>query len=308
MAHVDRQPECEMSSNPERSSLLPPYAAPVASPAELPRVASAALSTPFVPPSWRTAEHVRGPAEALEIAQPSAPDDAELPWIEAFADDSYAGAESVSYEPMIEAAALEEASFAPMIEATAVEEASFEPSFEASFEASVMEDAAAEYLAPEHLATEGEGQEEPATPEQPAADDAWAIADVSEHIARLAEELAAASKEPVSAPTPMPPVPTVSHTPWQDDDAWMDIMPALPNSGARDMAAETEWARAFGEPPAPMSPPPLPTGDQQAAAASLESIARRLRSGELQVPGFVADRGDAAALAAALASLLGARP
>jgi hypothetical protein len=40
----------------------------------------------------------------------------------------------------------------------------------------------------------------------------------------------------------------------------------------------------------------------------LESIARRLRSGELQVPGFVADRGDAAALAAALASLLGARP
>jgi hypothetical protein len=106
----------------------------------------------------------------------------------------------------------------------------------------------------------------------------------------------------------MPPMPAVSHTPWHDDDAWMDIMPALPNSGARDMAAETEWARAFGEPPAPLTPPPLPTGDQQAAAASLESIARRLRSGELQVPGFVADRGDAAALAAALASLLGARP
>jgi hypothetical protein len=279
MAHVDRQPECEMSSNPERSSLLPPYAAPVASDFERPRAANAGLSTPFVPPSLRYAEPVsEAQAEAFDT-MPAATDEAlELPWIEAFAEDPTSALD------------------------TSTEDSANAFGFAGDGSANALE-AAASHEQPSEAAAAAESAPEPA-----ATDDAWAIADVSEHIARLAEELAAASKEPVSAPTPMPPMPAVSHTPWHDDDAWMDIMPALPNSGARDMAAETEWARAFGEPPAPMTPPPLPTGDQQAAAAALESIARRLRSGELQVPGFVADRGDAAALAAALASLLGARP
>ncbi len=99
--------------------------------------------------------------------------------------------------------------------------------------------------------------------------------------------------------------------PWEDDESWMDIMPTLPNTGAGDLAAQTDWARAFGEAPAPltppMSPPSLPAGDVLAAAVSLESVAQRLRSGELDVPGYTADRGDAAALAAALAALLGVR-
>ena len=140
-----------------------------------------------------------------------------------------------------------------------------------------------------------------------AADDSWAMNEASADIAQLAEELSAVSADAsASASASVPAAAVEPHLPWQEDEAWMDIMPALPNSGGRDLAAETEWARAFGEPPTPMQPPPLPTGDAQAAASSLESIARRLRAGDLKVPGFHAERGDAAALAAALAALLGA--
>jgi hypothetical protein len=139
--------------------------------------------------------------------------------------------------------------------------------------------------------------------EPEASDDTWVMTEATADIAQLADELSAVSAD---ATVPAPAAAVEPHLPWQEDEAWMDIMPALPNSGGRDVAAETEWARAFGEPPAPMQPPPLPTGDAQAAAVSLESIARRLRAGDLNVPGFHAERGDAAALAAALAALLGA--
>ena len=129
--------------------------------------------------------------------------------------------------------------------------------------------------------------------------DTWAIDDATVSISHLAQDLTAASG--ITPPAPAPEL----HSPWKDDEAWMDIMPALPNSGSADPAMDTSWARAFAEPPAPMLPPPLPAGDAQAAAASLEAVARRLRSGELRVPGFHAEAGDAAALAATLASLLG---
>ncbi len=134
--------------------------------------------------------------------------------------------------------------------------------------------------------------------------DTWAIEDATVSISHLAQDLTAASGI-------TPPLPQVDvHAPWAEDEAWMDIMPALPNSGSTDSAMDTSWARAFAEPPAPMVPPPLPSalpsGDAQAAAASLEAVARRLRAGELRVPGFHAEAGDAAALAATLASLLGA--
>ncbi len=45
---------------------------------------------------------------------------------------------------------------------------------------------------------------------------------------------------------------------------------------------------------------------QESAAAALESLAQRVRSGDLEILGFRADQGDAAAVAAALAALLGA--
>jgi len=135
-----------------------------------------------------------------------------------------------------------------------------------------------------------------------AAGEPWAIADASDAVAELADGLAgrvgateAGAIDPESA----------SIEPWSDDERWMDIMPALQTPGGPDLAGETAWARAFGEPPAPLPPVALPAGDTEAAAASLEAIARRLRAGELEIPGFRGDRGDAAALAAALAALLG---
>ncbi len=134
-------------------------------------------------------------------------------------------------------------------------------------------------------------------------EDAWAITDASEQMAQLADGLGGATTSSgAGSATPQPPL-----DPWAEDERWMDIMPALNSPGSRDLAAETAWARAFAEPPAPLPQPVLSQGDAAAAAAALEVVARRLRAGELTVPGFRADSGDAAALAAVLASLLGAR-
>jgi len=131
----------------------------------------------------------------------------------------------------------------------------------------------------------------------------WAIADASEALAELADGLRdRANAVETSAADASP----EALEPWTDDERWMDIMPALQTPGGPDLAGETAWARAFAEPPAPMTPAPLPAGDTEAAAASLEAIARRLRAGDLDIPGYRGDRGDAAALAAALAALLGA--
>lgn len=147
------------------------------------------------------------------------------------------------------------------------------------------------------------------TPPASESDDAaetWAIDEAGPSIAHIANDLASASAPPASLP-PSSASSLGAHVPWQDDEAWMDIMPTLPNSGSDDPAMDTSWARAFAEPMAPLSPPPLPAGDTQAAAASLEAIARRLRSGEISVPGFRAESGDAAALAATLSALLTAQ-
>ncbi len=136
-------------------------------------------------------------------------------------------------------------------------------------------------------------------------DEPWAIADATDAVAELADGLAGRTGAEVDAAEVVP-EPVAALEPWTDDEGWMDIMPALQTPGGPDLAGETAWARAFAEPPAPMSPSPLPAGDTEAAAASLETIARRLRAGELEIPGYRGDRGDAAALAAALAALLGA--
>ena len=140
------------------------------------------------------------------------------------------------------------------------------------------------------------------------ADESWALVEASEALSELADGLTSRGGTSREALSPevreVPPEPL---EPWTDEERWMDIMPALQTPGGPALAGETAWARAFAEPPAPMTPPALPAGDTEAAAASLEAIARRLRAGELEVPGFRGDRGDAAALAAALAALLGAR-
>jgi hypothetical protein len=50
-----------------------------------------------------------------------------------------------------------------------------------------------------------------------------------------------------------------------------------------------------------------PFATSEMAARALEGLAARVRSGDLQVPGYAPELGDAAALAAALAALLGVR-
>ena len=83
---------------------------------------------------------------------------------------------------------------------------------------------------------------------------------------------------------------------WGDEDL-MDIMPVR-----RMRTAATE-----GEPWADQARRQSETGGAEAAASVLESLARRVRDGELTLSGYSPDMGEPAALAAALAALLGVR-
>lgn len=95
------------------------------------------------------------------------------------------------------------------------------------------------------------------------------------------------------------------HTEWQDDESWFDIMPTSGVEEATGREDDLSWARAFSEPPADMPAESFPTLNEEAAAASLEAVARKLRSGELALTGYSAEKSEAAALAAALAAILG---
>ncbi len=111
---------------------------------------------------------------------------------------------------------------------------------------------------------------------------------------------------------------------WSDDDM-MDIMPV---SIAESSPADAQISRAAGVSTPDATPASAshwasqarereaqtPNIDRQngavqteAAAQLLESLARRVRDGELVLPGFSTEMGDAAALASALAALLGVR-
>jgi hypothetical protein len=84
---------------------------------------------------------------------------------------------------------------------------------------------------------------------------------------------------------------------WGDDDM-MDIMPV--KSPRQHVDSNEHWAaRARRESER--------SGTNEAAALALESLARRVRDGEISIPGYTPDMGDAAALAAALAALLSVR-
>jgi hypothetical protein len=135
----------------------------------------------------------------------------------------------------------------------------------------------------------------------------WPIADVGAEVSRLTEGVRVPPAP--AAPTAsddVEPASAAPHAPWTDEEQWMDIMPALPSASGRDLEAETAWARAFAEPPAPLVPEP-PAGDAALAARALETIAARLRAGELALPAYATGAGEAAALAATLTALLGAR-
>lgn len=162
---------------------------------------------------------------------------------------------------------------------------------------------------------------EGAWPEAGADAPRWPIAEVGSEVARLSDGLPTARG--AAAPSARDAEAATSDAealaPWSDDDAWLDIMPAASPAVTRELEAQVAWARAFAEPPAPMTPvptvpattiaPPAPgvTGDADIAARALEEVARRLRAGELALPAWSPTGGDAAALAATLTALLGER-
>ena len=84
---------------------------------------------------------------------------------------------------------------------------------------------------------------------------------------------------------------------WGDDDL-MDIMPVKAPRPSTD--SDEHWAASARR-------ETHATGHNEAAAQAFESLARRVRDGEILLPGYVAEMGDAAALALALASLLSVR-
>jgi len=140
--------------------------------------------------------------------------------------------------------------------------------------------------------------------------DAWALDDAAAQMRALADELRDRDGvELVSRETDRlfdgaaPPPPVLAS--WGDDDL-IDIMP-------------TRTAPPVATPrmPTPGSPSPIApwadrarrAGDEssEAAARALEVLARRVRDGEISLAGYEPRLGDAAALAAALAALLGVR-
>ncbi len=94
--------------------------------------------------------------------------------------------------------------------------------------------------------------------------------------------------------------PPVAITPplpmWGDDD--MNIMPVKTPPASDEHGAH--WAAREQRDTERSSHP-------ETAAQALEALAQRVRSGEIQLPGFSPEMGEAAALAAALSALLSAR-
>ncbi len=147
-----------------------------------------------------------------------------------------------------------------------------------------------------------------ATGEDVASAEAWPMEEAGAAMRALADDLR--TREPVESSTPrvtsprsitplyVPPVASTPPLPMWGDDDLMDIMPVKPNVARAP--GDLQWAaRARRETEL--------AGNPEAAARALEELARRVRKGELEVPGYTAEMGDAAALAAALASLLGVR-
>jgi hypothetical protein len=77
---------------------------------------------------------------------------------------------------------------------------------------------------------------------------------------------------------------------------------APPNAGAAD--GEDTGVTAIRQTDEQGAALPLIDPAQENLAAALATLAERVRAGELEVPGYRAEQGEAAALAATLAALL----
>lgn len=319
-------------------SLYPPFAAPTAHHADAEAIATVPaleptvladrrswLPQPFVPPVVRDVTSV-----AVLPAEPVLPED--TVWAEAvsvdvvaepvaepetFADVAEAVVAIAHEEPAVEAVA-PEADEIESVEATAEEVYAVEAIAADAPELSEAYDAHATHLSTEELVADDTlpsisdfllaGAFPEPSPDAPQ----WPIADVGAELSRLTEEMPLAPREERDASedgveaTPVQGT-GETHAAWSEDEAWLDIMPAASPAVERELEAQTAWARAFGEPPAPLPSAPATGGNVFTAARALEEVARRLRAGELALPAWSPDGGEAAALAATLTALLGAR-
>jgi len=232
-----------------------------------------------MPPSYPT------PAYFTPLGSPAqdepVPEAPRLPWIDAFLASTPALAMRAVAEPVSE----------PVADALA----SFTPSSPGAIAGEVL--AAAISLMSD------------AVPEVPTPSDAWALDEAADQMRALADELreherlagdsgevarlldGMSSSEPLSA--------------WGDDDM-IDIMPLQQERSTAANRVPTLGASRAIEPWADRA---RRSGDEDAesAARALEVLARRVRDREISLAGYEPRLGDAAALAAALAALLGVR-
>lgn len=135
----------------------------------------------------------------------------------------------------------------------------------------------------------------------------WPLAETAEALDELSRELIDGSADSLDSPARLfgemaPPAPLPA---WSDDDL-LNIMPTSP---VASMGLTTTHATPVQALFAEDSAPEEAAADASAIAAAqaLEVLARRVRNGELQLPGYDPRMGDAAALVSALAALLGIR-
>ncbi|WP_337170701.1 hypothetical protein [Gemmatimonas aurantiaca] len=127
--------------------------------------------------------------------------------------------------------------------------------------------------------------------------DEWPLEEAASELDLLAHRLEAFAPPPSTEPAALFAEP---HTPeplpvWSDDDM-VDIMPVR-----QPLFTPRSQPAALGAQAADRD------GSAEAAAHALELLARRVRTGELPLPGYEPRMGDAAALVAALAALLGVK-
>lgn len=140
----------------------------------------------------------------------------------------------------------------------------------------------------------------------------WPLDEAGEQVSALAHDLDhvdAAEAEPAAEPHPLDPGRGRPVQMWNEDE-WMDIMPAKAMSMPSD--EPTAWAvmarqQAEREVADQVADDAAAIRQAEAAAKALEQLAQRVRTGDLPLPSFQPDLGDAAALAATLAALLGVR-
>lgn len=182
--------------------------------------------------------------------------------------------------------------FAPEALQEASPEAQAEPTAQFNAESSTHDDAVAQSDGRIASGVTDPIRQEHAAPEHSGRAEDWPFSEAGAEMSELSGELPARDPfaDPFLAGAAPPALPM-----WSDDDM-MDIMPV--RALRQDPQSDEDGQGASGE---------VSGENREAAARALEGLATRVRDGELALPGYASTMGDAAALASALAALLGAR-